>query len=73
MNEHVRYRLIERPWETIERRRYAIERYVMTLDDGSEHWSLERFFANPLEAQQYLARLRKGPRVITETTISSVT
>lgn len=68
MSAQARYRLVERPWETTERRRYAIERHVVTLADGSEHWSLERFFSNPLEAQQYLARLRKGPRVITEIT-----
>jgi hypothetical protein len=67
----MRYRVIERPWEVIERRRYAIERYVMTLEDGSEHWSLERFFPHPLEAQQYLTRLQRGPRVLTEATSSA--
>ena len=71
MSDQVRYRLVERPWETVERRRYAIECHIATLEDGSEHWSLERFFANPLEAHQYLARLRKGPRVITEATTSA--
>jgi hypothetical protein len=60
------YRLVERPWDVVERRRYAVERLAFTLDDGSEHWSLERFFGTTLEAQCYLARLRRGPRVITE-------
>jgi hypothetical protein len=65
-----RYRLIERPWEAIPRRRYAIERFVFRLEDGTEHWSLERFFENALEAQCYLARLRNGPRLISEVTVS---
>jgi hypothetical protein len=64
------YRLIERPWEAIPRRRYAIERFVYRLEDGTEHWSLEQFFENVLEAQCYLARLRNGPRMISEVTVS---
>jgi hypothetical protein len=68
MSVPIRYRVVERPWETIERRRYAVECYVHTRDDGSEYWGLERFFSNPLEAQQYLGRLLRGPRVITNST-----
>lgn len=70
MSAEARYRVIERPWETIERRRYAVERLLVKLEDGSEHWSPERFFSNPLEAQQYLARLRHGPRVISDVTLN---
>jgi hypothetical protein len=61
----MKYRLIERTWETNDRRRYAVER-LAAVTDGGEHWSLERFFANVLEAQLYLASLKKGPRVISE-------
>jgi hypothetical protein len=44
---NVKYRLIERNWETNDRRRYAVER-LAAVNDGEEHWSLERFFGNVL-------------------------
>jgi hypothetical protein len=55
-------RVVERPWD-IPRRRYAVERLTIDLPD-LQHWSIERFFSAPLDAQAFMASFAKGPRVL---------
>lgn len=56
-------RVVERPWD-IHRRRYAVEELRYELADGTQGWGVERFFANVLDAQLFMANYSKGPRVI---------
>lgn len=67
-NGSVRLRVVERPWEEIPRRRYAVERLTIDLPK-IQHWSIERFFGNVLDAQLFMAQYSKGPRVVSERTV----
>jgi len=60
----MKFRLVERAWD-IPRRRYAVERLAIETPDF-QHWSIERFFSAPLDAQLFMATLSKGPRVISK-------
>jgi hypothetical protein len=60
----MKLRLVERAWD-IERRRYAVERLTIDLPDV-QHWSIEQFFENVLDAQLLMAQRVKSPRVISE-------
>jgi hypothetical protein len=42
-----------------------VERLAIDTPDF-QHWSIERFFSAPLDAQLFMAQRAKGPRVVSE-------